>query len=259
MRPTTPPTGTFEGDWLAELEVDRSATTPAYLQLKHALEDLIASGRLAPGAALPPERALAERLGLARMTVRRTLEALVESGLVETRQGAGSFVRLPVLEQPVANLSSFTEEMSDAGFAVASSLLAVEQFPAGAVVARSLEVEPGTTILRLQRLRTLNGVPFELQDAYLPPRFLPLNIVQLTHSGSLYSSLEAQFGARPARAVQTVGARGATLSERKYLKLAKGVPVLLKKRVTYGLDGRAMELALCASRSDSFRLVFELG
>jgi DNA-binding GntR family transcriptional regulator len=94
--------------------------------------------------------------------------------------------------------------------------------------------------------------------AYLPPRFLPLSIVDVTQSGSLYEALDTQFGVRPLRAVQTVGARLATQTEAKYLKLPRDVPVLSKQRVTYGLDERPMEFVLCAARSDKFRLVFEL-
>jgi len=244
--------------WEPNLVVDRSSPTPAYLQLKNQLESLITSGRLARGAALPPERHLADLLGLSRMTVRRALEGLVQVGLVEPRRGAGNFVRSEGLDQQIERLASFSGELARAGYQVGSLVISFEQFPAGAVVARSLAVEPGTTILRLLRLRTLSGEPFELQDAYLPPRFLPLSIVDVTQSGSLYEALDGQFGVRPLRAVQTVGARLATQTEAKYLKLPRDVPVLSKQRVTYGLDERPMEFVLCAARSDKFRLVFEL-
>ena len=254
----SPPPGNPGNAWESELLVDRASPTPAYLQLKNQLENLIASGRLARGEALPSERNLAEQLGLSRMTVRRALEGLVETGLVEPRRGAGTFVREHGLEQPIQRLSSFSDEVARAGYEAGSTVITIEQFPAGAVVARSLDLEPGTIILRLLRLRTLNGEPFEMQDAYLPPKFLPLSIVDITQSGSLYECLDTQFGARPLRAVQTVGARLATQTETKYLKLPREVPVLSKQRVTYGLDERPIEFVLCAARSAKFRLVFEL-
>lgn len=253
------PPGTKADLWETELLVDRDSLTPAYLQLKNQLESLITAGRLRGGAALPSERNLAELLGLSRMTVRRALEGLVEAGLVEPRRGAGTFVRKEGLEQPIELLSSFTGELARAGYEAGSTVITIEQFPAGALVARSLELEPGTMVLRLLRLRTLDGEPFEMQDAYLPPRFLPLSIVDITQSGSLYETLDRQFGVRPLRAVQTVGARLATQTETKYLKLPRDVPVLSKQRVTYGLDERPIEFVLCAARSDKFRLVFELG
>jgi|SRR5690554_49306 len=262
MCSTTPPPGAGSAagtSYEADLSVDRTSTTPAYLQLKGQLERLITSGALRRGAALPSERTLAQHLGISRMTVRRALEGLVEAGLVEPRRGAGTFVRQEGLDQPIKHLASFSDEVARAGYQAGSTVIAIEQFPAGELVSRSLDVELGTTILRLLRLRTLDGEPFEMQDAYLPPRFLSLSIVDLTQSGSLYDSLDTQFGARPLRAVQTVGARLATQTEARYLKLPRDVPVLSKQRVTYGLDERPIEFVLCAARSDKFRMVFELG
>lgn len=258
MCSSPPPQADAGEPWEPELAVDRKSLTPAYLQLKNQLESLITSGKLGRGEALPSERHLAAVLGLSRMTVRRALEGLVESGLIEPRRGAGTFVRSPGLDQQIERLSSFTDEVARAGYEAGSTVITIEQFPAGELVARSLDLEPGTVILRLLRLRTLDGEPFELQDAYLPPRYLPLSIVNITQSGSLYDVLDTQFCARPLRAVQTVGARLATQTESRYLKLPRDVPVLSKQRITYGLDERPIEFVLCSARSDKFRLVFNL-
>jgi DNA-binding FadR family transcriptional regulator len=63
-----------------------------YEQVAATLEAEIRSGALAPGDRLPSERDLAQRMGISRATVREALGALQLAGLVETRQGAGSFV-----------------------------------------------------------------------------------------------------------------------------------------------------------------------
>ncbi|HWT94460.1 MAG TPA: FadR/GntR family transcriptional regulator [Solirubrobacteraceae bacterium] len=63
-------------------------------QLRHA----IATGRMAQGERLPPERELAQRMGVGRNAVREALGLLQVEGLVETRQGAGSFVRADALD-----------------------------------------------------------------------------------------------------------------------------------------------------------------
>src|SRR5215208_5379341 len=56
------------------------------------LRELIGSGALQPGDKLPPERALASRLGVSRPTLREAVRGLVIMGLLETRHGAGTFV-----------------------------------------------------------------------------------------------------------------------------------------------------------------------
>lgn len=53
------------------------------------IRDEILSGRIAPGERLPPERKLAETLGINRQTLRAALARLQAEGLVEPRQGSG--------------------------------------------------------------------------------------------------------------------------------------------------------------------------
>lgn len=57
------------------------------------LNKLIDEGRLAPGDRLPPERELAERFKVSRNSVRDALRTLEARGLIETRQGDGTYVR----------------------------------------------------------------------------------------------------------------------------------------------------------------------
>lgn len=71
------------------------------------LRNAILSGRLAPGTCLPSSRALATQLGVRRNAVVLAFEQLGSDGLVEGRQGAGTFVatRLPIgpaRDDPVA-------------------------------------------------------------------------------------------------------------------------------------------------------------
>jgi DNA-binding GntR family transcriptional regulator len=66
-----------------------------YAQVAGALRAAIVAGRLRPGARLPSERALAEEFGVSRATIVSALNVLRGEGLIETRRGAGSWVRRP--------------------------------------------------------------------------------------------------------------------------------------------------------------------
>ncbi len=59
-----------------------------------ALEAEIRGGRLAAGAKLPTEVALAEQFGVSRTVVREAVSRLKSMGLVDSRQGSGIFVRV---------------------------------------------------------------------------------------------------------------------------------------------------------------------
>ena len=57
------------------------------------LRTQILSGAFVPGVRLPPERELAERLGVNRLTLRAALSRLETLGLIQTQHGTGSMVR----------------------------------------------------------------------------------------------------------------------------------------------------------------------
>jgi GntR family transcriptional repressor for pyruvate dehydrogenase complex len=73
-------------------EAFRVERTPVHEQVRDHLQDLIRSGQFEPGSALPPERVLADRLGVSRHTLRQAISSLEAVGLVESRHGSGVFL-----------------------------------------------------------------------------------------------------------------------------------------------------------------------
>ena len=64
-------------------------------QVFEQLRDLVFRGQLKPGDKLLPERELAQSMGVSRPTVREAINKLVYRGLLEHRQGQGTFVAAP--------------------------------------------------------------------------------------------------------------------------------------------------------------------
>ena len=72
---------------------------PLYEQLYHFVLGEIEAGRLAPGARVPSEKALADQFCVSRITSKRALEKLAQDGLIQRARGRGSFVAgLPASE-----------------------------------------------------------------------------------------------------------------------------------------------------------------
>ncbi|NLK60262.1 MAG: GntR family transcriptional regulator, partial [Treponema sp.] len=72
--------------------IDKSGTTPLYIQIREDLRESIASGALAPGDRLPAVTALAAERGVTPATIRRALSDLVDENLIYTHVGRGTFV-----------------------------------------------------------------------------------------------------------------------------------------------------------------------
>ncbi|GAA5137420.1 FadR/GntR family transcriptional regulator [Pseudonocardia adelaidensis] len=68
------------------------ARSPIYLEAQARLRDFITEAGLGPGDRLPPEAALAERLGVSRLSLREATRSLQTLGVIEARHGNGLFV-----------------------------------------------------------------------------------------------------------------------------------------------------------------------
>jgi DNA-binding transcriptional MocR family regulator len=79
-----------DSSWAPDI---RKSEGPVYLAIARAIAADIQSGRLAPGARLPPQRALAERLGIDFTTVSRGYAEARQRGLIEGKVGQGTYVR----------------------------------------------------------------------------------------------------------------------------------------------------------------------
>lgn len=83
--------------WLAE---PLSRERPIYLSLADRIEEAVGSGVLRPGTRLPPQRSLAESLGIDFSTVSRAYAEARRRGLVSGQVGRGTFIRSAAVGEP---------------------------------------------------------------------------------------------------------------------------------------------------------------
>ena len=74
------------------LHIDPTLPTPIWAQVEDVVRRLVASGTLAPGAALPSVRELARELRINPNTAAKAYLRLADAGVLETRRGEGTFV-----------------------------------------------------------------------------------------------------------------------------------------------------------------------
>jgi GntR family transcriptional regulator / MocR family aminotransferase len=77
---------------LAVIHLDRTSSTPLYLQLYENIRCAVVKGQLAAGIRLPSTRDLATRLGVSRNTVTSAFEQLFAEGYIEGKVGAGTYI-----------------------------------------------------------------------------------------------------------------------------------------------------------------------
>ncbi|ESQ89674.1 hypothetical protein ABAC460_12460 [Asticcacaulis sp. AC460] len=228
-------------------------STNLYQQLQDWVRQAIASGELAPTAAIPTERELAEKFDVSRITVRKALDGLVYEGLLTRRQGAGTFVATRV-EKTYSKMSSFTEDMISRGRVPSSKWLSRTSGSVNPEEALTMGLSPGTLVYRFNRMRFADGVSMGLDYATVPGDCLPsLEAVE----DSLYDALEKN-GTRPVRALQRLRAVAFNAEQAKLLEIPEGSPGLLIERRGFLANGRPAEFTQSYYRGDSYDLMSEL-
>src|SRR5512135_3715742 len=125
-------------------EFVRTDGVPIYIQIRESLRDEITKGDLKRGEQLPSENELAAKYNVSRMTIRESIEDLVEEGLLYRRHGVGTFVAFPHLQRDHTRLTSFFDKAEEAGIAVRVRLLSLEVIPAKPRVAEALDIPVGS-------------------------------------------------------------------------------------------------------------------
>jgi DNA-binding FadR family transcriptional regulator len=142
------------------------AATKLGAQVTQRLLAVLGSGKLAPGEKLPPERELADMLGVSRTLVREALAALQLSGLLQRRQGVGTVI----LRVPTGSSMDSLESEVKAGITMTEVLDARYTFDMGLVhhlcEDRRYDFSEAWTLLDVMRLRVRQE---ENPSGYLSP------------------------------------------------------------------------------------------
>ncbi len=105
------------------LVVDPASAEPPFEQVRRQVTEQVAAGDLVAGDRLPPVRRLAEDLGLAPNTVARAYRELEQSGVIETRGRAGSFVTGDEVQRSAkAAAASYAERVRALGLSTDEAL-----------------------------------------------------------------------------------------------------------------------------------------
>ena len=235
----------------AELPRKLSRASPKGTQLRSIMEDLIET--LKPGDPLPSERELAERYGVARMTVRAEITRLAAEGMVARVQGRGTFVAEARVAQ-AATLSSFTEDMRARGLTAGSQVLGQGTEPADDLVAGRLGIEPGALVVRLRRVRTADDEPMALEEAFLAAERFGALAGEDLDGRSLFTVLEERFGARFPSADQQVVAVEIVGEDANLLRVAPGRAGLKFHTILLDADEQPLAYAWSLFRGDRYEI-----
>ncbi len=228
---------------------------PKYYAVKAQISVLVDG--LVEGQALPTERDLAERYGVARETVRQALRELVLEGRLR-RAGRGTVAAGPKLEQPLA-LASYTEGVRRQGRRPGRTLISLDQFPCPAVLAGELGAELGEPVWHMERVLLADDERIGLESTYVRVARVPQLSSAFDPDSSFYAYLSEELGIAFGAAQERIETVLATPREALLIGTPPALPMLLMHRVSRDTGGQRLERVRTLFRGDRFSFTTQLG
>lgn len=217
------------------------AEVPLYERVRQAIKSSIDDGTYAPGERLPSESRLAEDLGVNRLTVRRAIEELARAGVVESRQGSGTYVSAPIVRLPVSQklstdslVEGMTAQIAAQGYTYEDVFLRAMKVDAGPSRA-SLELPPGP-LWRVDNAIVVQGTAWMWSSSWFPRDLLTDPEGDWNSSTGLYGQLNKVVSdLRPIW--RAISADAATMDDAEILSVRAGSPILVRDGLTADENG----------------------
>lgn len=199
----------------------------------------LVDGVWTPGEPLPSEVQLATELGVSQGTVRKALDAMVAENLVVRRQGRGTFVARHDDERV---MFQFFRLVGDDGARAVplSTVLSLSQGKANAAERRTLSLAKDAKVIRIKRLRSMDGRPAIIENIILPEGLFP-GLAGMEIPNNLYGLYAMHFGITVVSTGEMLKAVAISDAEAEALKSEPGAPALKIDRLALSLERKPVE------------------
>ncbi len=223
-------------------------SAPLYKLVKESILTRIAEGEWAPGSFLPSEPVLAEEYDVSHGTLRRALDELTRERRLVRYQGKGTAVALLDSDRALFQFFQIFRENGDRVLPTSKNLSielgAGRTDGANAEEAAALLVSPGERVIRIERVRLIDGVPVFSEYITLPasrfPQFQDVPPTKIPNT--LYDFFQTTYGVTIAHAKECLTAVAASKQDAIRLHVEPGTPLLAISRISYDIKNSPVEL-----------------
>lgn len=237
--------------------LDNSSPLPLYFQLQEIIRKKIMDHVFNPGDIIPTEKELEKNYNVSRITVRNAINGLVFEDLLIKKQGKGTIVAFPKMQEDGNTaLQSFTEKMKKQGKITSTEVLNVLRIPATDRLLEHLDINLDEQIIYAKRLRKVDGEPIALFENYISTR---TGVSEKDDfSGSVFELLENKYGIKIFSSDKVIEAGLANKEDADFLKISAGDPVLIIRYTTYDDNNNRIEYSEGVYRADKYKYMVSL-
>lgn len=233
-----------------------NSIVPLYAQIMEQLEQAIKGGQYGTSGRLPTEGELSEIYNVSRITVRRAVDELVSKGLVEKKQGKGTFICQKKMRRGFgAGPMSFTQMCEANGVKASAKLLeACIEIPEDPNVREILSLEEGKPAVKIRRLRYADDKPLVLEESYYPLEYSDLLSIDLEHE-SIYQYLQVTKGIELLRTNSRLRLVRADSKLSKLLQVPKNSPQIEIRGKVVRADGHLVHTSYQVGYGEDFEFI----
>lgn len=197
--------------------------------------------QLAGGDRLPAERVLCEEIGVSRTALRAGIMRLISCGTLESRRGSGTYLCPPKPLNIFQETYNYSDAVRTAGLHPSSRLVSTGTIEADEALADKLGVSVGAPLLRMQRVRLIEGEPASIETAHVNLSLCPSLPNHDYTQESLYDVLLQEGGVRVEHGCEHVSISRLNAEEAELLQQDEGTPVFYQSSIEFDKDMRFVE------------------
>ena len=226
---------------------------PLWRRTRDAIVARIVEGEFPAGTMLPSESELGAQLGVSQGTARKALSELERMGILERRQGRGTYV--PVTTPERALFHFFRLRRPD-GSTVMPELIE-ERLRRRRPTARERDLLGGGPVIEIARLRAVDGRPAARERIALPAMRFPGLAERAPLPNTLYALYQGAYGIAVVRAEEALSPIPADASDAA-LGVPEGAPLLEVERRAFDIADRVVELRTSRYAMEGLRYAITL-
>ncbi|PLX49802.1 MAG: phosphonate metabolism transcriptional regulator PhnF [Desulfobulbaceae bacterium] len=210
-----------------------------------------------PGDLLPSETKLARRFNINRHTLRRAVDELINSGVVNRVRGKGTFVITPVIDYDIKKTTRFTENLESQGRRAHSQVIRKIALSAPKGVAKMLGLKEKEPVALIETLRQADNSPFCLVSHFLPYNKF-FQVLKKYETGSLHRFIRKEYHLHLQRTLSLITAVLPKQNDAELLRTGINSPLLRVKSLNVDtVTGMPVEYAIARFRGDAAQLSVE--
>ncbi|WP_052404736.1 GntR family transcriptional regulator [Bacillus rubiinfantis] len=239
------------------MTIKKDNAQPLYLQIAKLIEEKIYNGELTTGQKIYTEVELMNLYNVSRVTVRQVFRELLDKGLIERKQGKGTFVKYNHLSHQLYSPKGLFETLLEAGYTPETVLLDFTSVVPPKAVSEALNISPGKKVIKFDRIYYVKSDPIVFSRFYLSPLLDEIITREDAEHHPIFDLINKKSEFKVGKIHFEIFSEDCPKDVQNIFKQNGNKVILGQERVLYATTNEPLEYSLYWIRPNSIRFTFD--